>query len=264
MVYNPDLTASKELITGILVADLTPAQLDTIQQKFGNGANLCRPYPSEQLFIYDKRSWARKSHADMLRSMPDVSSLVVIDARSAKDGSVWYIDRFATSNDVAAGEAVNTNALLKVRMKSEDIVISYSNSRFSPGSFRFEMDQVEIEYPTPEEFDQEEVYTHGFDLIKDRFLNPCWVTATPDEMETSTDPDILDKFFPRPNVVYRLKAEVARADGLKVGWTMGNLARDVALQDGTILRFPAGSQALQCDYDPDAPIRRYEKPEGSL
>jgi hypothetical protein len=34
---------AKEIITAILVADLTPSQLDTVQEKFGNGANLCAP-----------------------------------------------------------------------------------------------------------------------------------------------------------------------------------------------------------------------------
>jgi hypothetical protein len=106
MVYNPDLEATKELITGILVADLTSAQLDTIQEKFGMGAMLCNPYPSQQLF-----------------EQPDLDGLVVIDARSADDGAAWYFESFADEDRVADGEAENTNTLFKLRMKLEDIVL---------------------------------------------------------------------------------------------------------------------------------------------
>jgi hypothetical protein len=135
MVYNPDPTASKEHITGILVSKLTSTQLDTIQEKFGNGANLTSPYPHEQLFIHDKRDWSAYSHADMKRAMPDAVGLIVIDSRSAEDGSIWYIDRFATEEEVEDGGAENTNTLFKLRMKLEAVVISCvhlaSNSPFA-------------------------------------------------------------------------------------------------------------------------------------
>ena len=41
MVHNPDLTREKKNLTAILVANLTPTQLATIQSKPGSGANLC-------------------------------------------------------------------------------------------------------------------------------------------------------------------------------------------------------------------------------
>lgn len=125
MVYNPDLTAEKEIITGILVANLTSAQLDDIQKKFGKGANLCSPHPREQLFIHDKREWVSYTHADMKRAMPDdLEALIVVDSRTAEDGSAWYIDHFATQDEIDDGEAENTNTLFKVRMRLQDIVIS--------------------------------------------------------------------------------------------------------------------------------------------
>lgn len=129
MVHNPDVTADKELITGILVADLTSDQLDIIQEQFGLGALLCNPYPTHQLFIHDKREWGSYIHADMLRAMteeqPDLDGLVVIDARSAEDGAAWYIECFADEARVADGEAENTNTLFKLRMKLGDIVLWY-------------------------------------------------------------------------------------------------------------------------------------------
>jgi hypothetical protein len=264
MVYNPDLTAEKEVITGILVADLTPSQLDFVQEKFGIGANMCSPIPSEQLFIHDKRSWSSHSHADMLRAMPDLVGLIVIDSRAAEDGSAWYLDSFADSEEVADGNAENTNTLFKLRMKLEDVVISYTNYKIANTSIREDMDQVDIPYPTPESFDQEEAFSTGFNYVDERYMNPTWVTATPDELETSTDPDNLDNFSPRPNIVYRLKPDVAKKAGLKAHWTFGADAVDQELPDGTLLRFPDGSRVLQCEYDPEAAVPRYERPEGSL
>jgi hypothetical protein len=127
MVHNPDLTREKERINAILVADLTPAQLNAVQEKFGNGANLCSPFPVEQLFIHDKREWTAYSLPDMKRAMPDTSPLLVIDAQSVGDGAVWYIDDFASQDDVDDELAENTNTLVKIRMKLEAVVISYSS-----------------------------------------------------------------------------------------------------------------------------------------
>jgi hypothetical protein len=124
MVHNPDLTREEERINAILVADLTPAQLDTVQNKFGNGANLCSPFPAEQLFIHDKREWSAYSLPEMKRAMPDTSPLLVIDSQTPSDGAVWYIDDFATQEDVDDELAENINTLMKIRMKLEGVVIS--------------------------------------------------------------------------------------------------------------------------------------------
>jgi hypothetical protein len=130
MVHNSDPTREKIPIDAILVADLTPAQLDTVQEKFGNGAILCNPFPPEQLFIHDKREWSSCSLADLKREMPDTCPLLVVDSHTPNDGAVWYIEDFANQQDVDGGIVENTNTLFKIRMKIEDVVISYI--QFSP------------------------------------------------------------------------------------------------------------------------------------
>jgi hypothetical protein len=61
----------------------------------------------------------------------------------------------------------------------------------------------------PETFEQDTPYDTDFDYIADRYISFTWITATPDELETSTDPVDLEGFSPRLDVVYRLKRDVA-------------------------------------------------------
>jgi hypothetical protein len=247
---------AKEIITAILVADLTPSQLDTVQEKFGNGANLCTPHPSEQLFIHDKRSWSTHTHAALKRAMPDTSPLLIIDAQTPHDDSIWYIERFADADEVAEGQAESTNTLYKIRMKLDAVVIQYQNYSIANLSIDEDMDNAGIPTPIPDDFEQDEPLESGFDAFEDRYLSPTWITAKPDEMDTSTDPADLENFAPTPSVVYRLKPEVARRREVLCRWMMAG-EEDVG-------GWPKGSETLQCEYDPETAVPRYERPEGSL
>jgi hypothetical protein len=126
------------------------------------------------------------------------------------------------------------------------------NYKIANIDIRENMDEVDIPYPTPEDFDQDEPYASGMDFIGDRYLNPTWVTAAPDEMDETNDYNERDRFVPRPDVVYRLKAEVARANGLSHRWTVGTDAET------------KGSRVLQLNYDPEHVVPHYERPDGSL
>lgn len=220
MVYNPDIHKPKELIHAILTADLSPSQLATIHEKFRLGANLGSPQPAEQLFIADKRSWANLTHVDIWRKTvnddSDWSPIIIVDADTPLDGGIWYIDRIATQEDVDSGEAESTNTLFKIRMEIGNIPLCHVNYVIGNIDIRENMDEVEIPYPTPDNFTQDSVFATGFKYIKDRYMTPTWITAEPDEMEESRDEEELERFVPRPEVVYRLKEDVARANGLQV------------------------------------------------
>ncbi|KAF2828378.1 hypothetical protein CC86DRAFT_444633 [Ophiobolus disseminans] len=211
MVHNSDLTREKIPIDAILVADLTPAQLDTVQEKFGNGAILCNPFLAEQLFIHDKREWSSCSLADLKRKMPDTCPLLVVDLHTPNDGAVWYIEDFANQQDVDGGIVENTNTLFKICMKLEDVVISYMNFEVASTSTDENLSQIGIFCPILEEFTQDKLYTLGFDC----YLNPTWVTTSLDEIEEGTELDTLMNLLPLPTKVYRLKEDVARSNGLK-------------------------------------------------
>mgnify|MGYP004498649469 CR=1 FL=1 len=262
MVYNSDLDRPNELIYAILTADLTPAQLSAVHEKFGLGANLLSPYPGYQLFITDKRSWACLSHLDMWHKTPHHDDkpgyfpLIVIDAETPNDGAVWYIERIATQEDVDNGLAESTNTLYKVRMELANITISFVNLEIANTDIGECMDSAGIPRLVPDDFTQDTPYAVGFDYIKDRYINPTWVVVEPEEMEESRDEEALRTFLPRPKVVYRLKEGVARANGLQVNWAIGSDKQDD--------KFPEGSKILQVRYDPERVVPKYKKPEGSL
>jgi hypothetical protein len=189
--------------------------------------------------------------------------LIVIDSRTPSDGGIWYIERFADEDDVENEQAENTNTLLKIRMKIEDIVLQYANYTIANTDICEDLDTVDIDYPTPENFDQEMVFSTEFDFIEDWYLSPTWVVTAQKEMETSADPEDLENFSPRPSIVHMLKPEIAKRNSLKSGLAMVSDAGAEDTLDGSKKTFSEGSKVLQLDYDPEKPVPRYERPEGS-
>lgn len=265
MVYNPDLYRDKERFLGILIGDLTSAQLDAVQVLFGTGANMCSPNPSGQLFIQDKRDLSDVSHASLRRVFAEAEPLLVIDAQTPIDGGIWYLDSFAEQFDVDGGIAENLDTLYKIRMDIRDVVIQHANYSIANTDIRNDLDNVDVPYPTPEDFVQDKIFCTGFDHIKERYMNPTWVTATPDELEESSDARDLDNFMPRPETVYRIKEDVAREAGLRSAWMIASdRSGEVELPNGTKIIFPPGSKVVQSTYDPDIVVPVYKRPEGSL
>ncbi|KAF3049052.1 hypothetical protein E8E11_009314 [Didymella keratinophila] len=262
MVYNPDIDQETNLIHAILTADLTPAQLTAVHERFGLGAMLGSPYPRHQLYITDKRSWSSLFHLEIWNKTPHHDDepgyfpIIIVDAETPIDNAVWFIDRIADQFDIDHKAAESLNTLFKVRMDLNNIILSYVNYEIANTDIREAMDEVGVLYPTPEDFTQEKPYSLGFDPIRGRYMCPVWVTVEPDDMEESRDLKDRSNFLPLPDVVYRLKEDVARKHGLKARWAFGSDRQDN--------RFPEGSKTLQLEYDPEHVTPRYKKPEGSL
>jgi hypothetical protein len=150
-------------------------------------------------------------------------------------------------------------------MNITDIVPIYLGYAIANTSVSEDLSTVGIPLPVPEEFDQEKLFEYPLDHTKDRYLYPARLIATPEEIESSTDPDdIYNSVPPQSDIVWRLKEEVAKQYGLKSRWTFGNDTSDVDLPDGTKKTFPEGSILLSCEYDPQTSTPTYERPEGSL
>jgi hypothetical protein len=159
--------------------------------------------------------------------------LLVIDANTPLDGGIWYLDRFAEQADVDDGVAESLNTLCKIRMDIRLVVIE--NMLYSIGhrDIRDGLHIVHVPFPIPDDFDQDKVYDVGANSCKPDFGTATWVTATSDELERSTDSKDLENFRPQPDIVYRLKKDVARHAGLKRQWIMASEAsEEVVLPDG--------------------------------
>ena len=104
------------------------------------------------------------------------------------------------------------------------------------------MERAGIPYVTPEEFTQSTLYASGWDYINDRYLASAMVVLPPDEIEESTDSNVLSQWRPPPRIVYRLKEEVAKSNGLTCKWNTAvrDEPEDVTLPDGNVLSFPKG------------------------
>ncbi|RYN90780.1 hypothetical protein AA0119_g10902 [Alternaria tenuissima] len=247
MVYIPNLHYDKQRLLALLTADLTSAQLDRIQELFGIGATLRSPYPAEELFIEDKHP------------------LLVIDSHTPHDGGIWYIEGFATADDVANGLAESLNTLYKIRMDIRDVVMQFASYSVANTHISNDLWHVNVHIPIPDDFEQKTLFCSGSNHIRERYNDPTWVIATPDELEDSATLEAVGSIIPRPEIVYRVKRDIARQAGLESKWMVASDApNECELPDGTNLTFPPGSKVLQSEYDPDVAIPVYKRPIGSL
>jgi hypothetical protein len=265
MVYIPNLHYDKQCLLALLTADLTSAQLDRIQGLFGIGATSRSPYPAEELFIEDKREWSHLSHADLMRAYPEQDPLLVIDSHTPHDGGIWYIEGFATADDVANGLAESLNTLYKIRMDIRDVVMQFVSYSVANTHISNDLWHVNVHIPIPDDFEQKTLFCSGTNHIRERYNDPTWVIATPDELEDSTTLEAIGSIIPRPGIVYRVKKDIARQAGLESKWMVASDAsNECELPDGTNLTLPPGSKVLQSEYDPDVAIPVYKRPIGSL
>jgi hypothetical protein len=123
MVFNPDAHGAKEHLTAFVTAKLTLEQLDAIQHAFGRGSFSQSPTCPTELFIKDNPSYHGLSLEDIRRAEAGLKPLLIIDAKTPVDGGIWYIDDFASEDEVEDGEAASTNVLWKIRIKAEDVCI---------------------------------------------------------------------------------------------------------------------------------------------
>ena len=265
MVYIPNLHYDKQRLLALLTADLTSAQLNRIQELFGIGVTLHSPYPTEELFIKDKREWLHLSHADSMRAYPEQDPLLVTDSHTPHDGGIWYIEGFATADDVANRLAESLNTLYKIRMDICDVVMQFASYSVANTHISNDLWHVNVHIPIPDDFEQKTLFCSGANHIRERYNDPTWVIATPDELEDSRTLEAVGSIIPRPEIVYRVKKDIARQAGLESKWMVASDApNECELPDGTNLTFPPGSKVLQSEYDPDVAIPVYKRPIGSL
>ncbi|CAN9150396.1 unnamed protein product [Alternaria alternata] len=265
MVYIPNLHYDKQRLLTLLTADLTSAQLDRIQELFGIGATSRSPYPAEELSIENKREWSHLSHADLMRAYPEQDPLLVTDSHTLHDGGIWYIEDFATADDVANGLAESPNTLYKIRMDIRDVVMQFASYSVANTHISNDLWHVNVHIPIPDDFEQKTLFCSGTNHIRERYNDPTWVIATPDELEDSRTLEAVGSIIPRPEIVYRVKKDIARQAGVESKWMVASDApNECELPNKTNLTFPPSNKVVQSEYDPDVAIPVYKRPIGNL
>lgn len=127
MVYIPRSVTDK--LKAYLTADLSPNELDSIHLAFELGA--CSKFnPMVELFIADVPEYHTMCHEDIRRAEDAAGrteAFLIIDSATPADGAVWYIDRFAGSDQVEDGEAESTDLLWKIRAKTTSVPLMFVN-----------------------------------------------------------------------------------------------------------------------------------------
>ncbi|CAN9110546.1 unnamed protein product [Alternaria alternata] len=265
MVYIPNLHYDKQRLLTLLTADLTSAQLDRIQELFGIGATSRSPYPAEELSIENKREWSHLSHADLMRAYPEQDPLLVTDSHTLHDGGIWYIEGFATADDVANGLAESPNTLYKIRMDIRDVVMQFASYSVANTHISNDLWHVNVHIPIPDDFEQKTLFCSGTNHIRERYNDPTWVIATPDELEDSRTLEAVGSIIPRPEIVYRVKKDIARQAGVESKWMVASDApNECELPNKTNLTFPPSNKVVQSEYDPDVAIPVYKRPIGTI
>lgn len=265
MVFVPT-NSNVERLKAYLTAKLKAEDLESIHQAFELGA-CSRFSPLLQLYIEDILEYHDLSHSDIRRAETAAgrdSSFLIIDEETPSNGAVWYIDQFASEDQVDDGEAESTEVLWKIHVKTEEVPLMWVNYDIANMSIEEDLDNCGVDSPVTEDFEQPEIYTSGLDMREEQRHQDTWITAEPGEFEESTDEELRKNFMPRPDKVARLKEGVAEANGLLNRWMIPSPARPETLPDGSTKTFPEGSVVLQLRFDPDFDWPPYRRPEGSL
>lgn len=250
MVFIPPCGRVPQL-TAYLTADLSSDALDDIHRRFERVA-CARFNPSVELFIAPGPgpTTTANSHQDLVRWHNSSTPFLVIDERTMRDRAVWYVQGLATPDDVADGDAQNTNVVWRIRVKIECVPETFINYEFGGMSMAEDLLNCGVVFPLTETFTQPRVWDVGGGWSA--YNQTVWVTADPDEVEYNDAG------------AARLKQYIARENGLLNSWTKPLPPKPIKLANGQVHRFPPSAVVLQLRFNPDHPWPPYKRLEGSL
>ncbi|KAI1397974.1 hypothetical protein F4819DRAFT_58065 [Hypoxylon fuscum] len=255
-------------LNAYLLKDLSDDELKAFKKAFEIGT--CAPFSTKLELVIQKapEDYLNRPHS-YIRIKEDEAGrtgpFVLVDEQVTSKGAVWYVDHFAEQDEVDDGVAESTAVLWKILLKTECLPITWVNYDIANMSIQEDLDNCGVESPTPENFEQPEVWDiDGMDMEQERHRQDTWITAEPGEFEESTDEELRKNFSPMPDKVARLKEGLAEEVGLVNRWTIPSKARSRKMPDGTTKGFPEGSVVLQLRLNADFPWPAYKWPEESL
>ncbi|KAI0486980.1 hypothetical protein F4859DRAFT_467827 [Xylaria cf. heliscus] len=244
-------------------------ELPALKKAFELGT--CAPFdPMLELVIaHAPADWAGQSFEDMRRREDEAgreAPFVVIDERGAggRDGAVWYVERFATEDEVEDGEAASTDVVWRIPVKTECLALTWVNYDIANMSLQEDLCNLEVEFPVDVGYEVEGVDDcGGLDMEEERRGKMAVVIAEPGEFVESADEALRKVYLPMPETVARLKDGLAETVGVVNKWSIPGPVREWDMPDGTKREFPEGSIQLHLDHDPDFDWPEYKWPEGS-
>ncbi|GAP92430.1 hypothetical protein SAMD00023353_7900270 [Rosellinia necatrix] len=270
MVYiapNPDAPRLK----AYLLPSFPASELAAFKHAFELGT--CAPFDTmlELVIQHAPKDYAGKSYEYMRKKEHESGNtgpFILVDARGAggRAGAVWYVDQFATQDEVDDGEAVSTDVVWRILVKTDCLALTWANYDIANTSLQEDLEGLGVELPVDAGYEVGEAdCCGGLDVLEERgSRDAAAVVARPGEFEESTDDALRADYMPRPARVVRLREGLAETLGVVNAWTIPSPARSRKNPDGSRETFPKGSVALQLRYDPNFDWPRYEWPEGSL
>ncbi|KDQ52818.1 hypothetical protein JAAARDRAFT_39800 [Jaapia argillacea MUCL 33604] len=225
-----------EVLSLYLSSPLPLPVLESLKSDFALGAH-DQYNPLVKLVVSDRTDLYGCSAEDVMRRLQDeagsagedpgnVPPFLLADEETGEEGSVIYVERWATRDDFADGDLVEGEDwpedeegplpfTIKLRVYMHYAPVLWANISIC---------NIEIpefyEYPFDPSAPLPPPTDGGCDWRKEP-PGHAYVCASPASYEVSEDPEYTSQFMPRPENVYRLKPEVAERLNLVPHWAVG-------------------------------------------
>ncbi|KAI0427592.1 hypothetical protein F5Y09DRAFT_333258 [Xylaria sp. FL1042] len=235
-------------LNAYLLSSFPEDQLESLKRAFEFGT--CAPFHTMLELITQRApaSYEGKNHEHMLRE--DNAA-----GRKEPFGAVWYVDRFADQYDIEREQAVSTDVLWHILVKTEGLELMFVNYDNYNLNIQEELWHLGVELPAKEGYEIARANYSGVDMEDlRRMVADSEIIALPGEFEETEDKDIREQFGPMPQKAVRLKENVAKDRG----------GPPRTLPDEREEEYPKGSVRLVLKYDPNYNWPQYQWPEESL
>ncbi|KAF2500153.1 hypothetical protein BU16DRAFT_238142 [Lophium mytilinum] len=241
-------TPKADILPAYTTCPLSVDILETVRKSFAIGA-FAHFHPRVELLIHDRPNFHNKPHHE-IRNILDAEGqtgpFLLLEERTEGQDAVWYI----TSPEAAKAEAEEgvesfkhhegETPLLRMWIKVADVPLEHDNLEIGNSNILETLQSTGLEYPYDAHAEQLRAFTLGENFQTDHsFVPPAFIIAEDDEVEVSYDlKDRRHISLGRgpPDMVVRLKEEVAVREGLKVEWHPSSKEED-------------GTWELQMSYD---------------
>ncbi|KAI8635558.1 hypothetical protein F5Y19DRAFT_482736 [Xylariaceae sp. FL1651] len=188
-------------------------------------------------------------------------SFILIDSRAAGclSGFVWYVQFFATEEDVAKGLAELTQVVWRIPFPTSMLpgaMVQYETANMSLIE-DLELWVKKADFPVGVNYNvvfpeiDRRCAEPAISLEEHRRKGPVEVVAYPGEFEESTDEELCKSFPGVPARIARLKKGIAEGAGLQNAWATPIPVREIKIARSHV-KFPEGCVKLHLKFDPDS------------